>query len=333
MKTLSLCVITRNNETTIERCLQSTKSIVSEIIIVDTGSTDKTLEICKKFNAKIYEFPWDNDFSKPKNLAISKATMDFILFLDSDEYLSKDAPLRIKNNINALDYKAYSLLIYSFKENGSCTHPLTRLFINDKGIYFEHRVHEQIDWSFTRKYPDITDYIYTDITIYHDGYNNKLFNQEEKFKRNTLILSSYTEEEKDEYYYFLIGRDQFFNKDYKNALSNLTKAYHSKSYKIERQQKYIFLLISASMYHLEMYNVCITSILNYLETAENFKDLYYILYLSYISISDISSSLKYLIKYKEIPVDNIRYPTIINYNHEIIEDTISRLRLAIYGKN
>lgn len=87
MITISLCMIVKNEEDTIERCLESVKDIVDEIIIVDTGSNDKTKELAEKFTSKIYDFQWIDDFSAARNFSFSKATQDYILWLDADDVL------------------------------------------------------------------------------------------------------------------------------------------------------------------------------------------------------------------------------------------------------
>ncbi|MNX42713.1 SPBc2 prophage-derived glycosyltransferase SunS [compost metagenome] len=91
MITISLCMIVKNEEDTIGRCLDSVKNIVDEINIIDTGSSDKTKEIATKYTERIYDFEWVNDFSKARNFAFHKATKDFILWLDADDvFLEKD---------------------------------------------------------------------------------------------------------------------------------------------------------------------------------------------------------------------------------------------------
>lgn len=82
---LSLCMIVKNEEDTLARCLDSVKDIVDEIIIVDTGSTDKTKEVAAKYTEKIYDFKWVYDFSKARNYSFSKATKDYIMWLDADD--------------------------------------------------------------------------------------------------------------------------------------------------------------------------------------------------------------------------------------------------------
>ena len=85
---LSLCMIVKNEEKTIGRCLAGVAEACDEIIIVDTGSTDKTKEIAGKYTDKIYDFAWNDDFSAARNFSFSKATGDFILWLDADDVLT-----------------------------------------------------------------------------------------------------------------------------------------------------------------------------------------------------------------------------------------------------
>lgn len=77
MITISLCMIVKNEEDVLARCLESVKDVVDEIIIVDTGSTDKTKTIAKEFTDKVYDFKWVNHFAKARNFAFSKAKMDY----------------------------------------------------------------------------------------------------------------------------------------------------------------------------------------------------------------------------------------------------------------
>ena len=99
MSTISLCMITKNEERYLEQCLNSVKEIVDEIIIVDTGSTDKTKEIAKKFKAKIIDFKWIDDFSAARNESLKHAAKDWILVLDADEVIEKNDFKKIKNAV------------------------------------------------------------------------------------------------------------------------------------------------------------------------------------------------------------------------------------------
>ena len=83
--TISACMMVKNEEAFLPRCLESIKDVVDEIIVVDTGSTDRTAEIAKSYGAKVYHHPWENNFSKHRNQSISYATGDWIFILDGDE--------------------------------------------------------------------------------------------------------------------------------------------------------------------------------------------------------------------------------------------------------
>ncbi len=86
--TLSLCMIAKNEEDNIERALMSVKPVVDEMIVVDTGSTDRTKDIARALGAKVYDFPWTDNFSDARNFSISKATGKWVLVLDADEAIS-----------------------------------------------------------------------------------------------------------------------------------------------------------------------------------------------------------------------------------------------------
>ena len=87
MITISLCMIVKNEEKNLERCLSSYAPFMDEIIVVDTGSTDRTKEIAARFTDKIYDFVWVNDFAKARNFSFEKATCDYIFSADADEVL------------------------------------------------------------------------------------------------------------------------------------------------------------------------------------------------------------------------------------------------------
>lgn len=100
MPTISLCMIVKNEEAVLERCLDSIADLMDEIIIVDTGSTDRTKEIASKYTTKIYDYQWTNDFSAARNFSFSKASMEYIYAADADEVLdeeNRERFLRLKN--------------------------------------------------------------------------------------------------------------------------------------------------------------------------------------------------------------------------------------------
>lgn len=96
MITISLCMIVKNEEAILARCLDTVSDLMDEIIIVDTGSTDKTKEIAAKYTDKIYDFEWIDDFAAARNFSFSKATMDYIYAPDADEILDEENRERFK---------------------------------------------------------------------------------------------------------------------------------------------------------------------------------------------------------------------------------------------
>ena len=90
MATISLCMIVKNEEAVLARCLDSICGLMDEMIIVDTGSTDRTREIAKKYTKKVYGFAWVNDFSAARNFAFSKASCEYIYSADADEVLDEE---------------------------------------------------------------------------------------------------------------------------------------------------------------------------------------------------------------------------------------------------
>ena len=196
-QSISLCMITKNEEKFLEQCLNSVKDIVDEIIVVDTGSTDKTKEIANKFKAEIYDFNWIDDFSAARNESLKHATRDWILVLDADEVLSSGDLIRFKdlllddcvgyyftirtytNDANAAGWVSSKNDKYeeSKKASGWFTTKLIRLFRNHKSISFRGIIHETIDHAIH----SIGIVKEASITIHHFG---RLNDDKIEFKRN-----------------------------------------------------------------------------------------------------------------------------------------------------
>ena len=122
MKEISLCMIVKNEEKVIGRCLDSICDIVDEIIVVDTGSTDNTKNIVNQYTDKIYDFKWVNDFAKARNYSFSKATKDYILWMDADDVILQEDKKKLKKLKESMDgtVDVYTMVYnYSQDENGT----------------------------------------------------------------------------------------------------------------------------------------------------------------------------------------------------------------------
>ena len=184
-QSISLCMIAKNEEAFLEQCLNSVKDVVDEIIVVDTGSTDRTKEIAKKFNAKIFDFKWADDFSAARNESIKHAAKDWMLVLDADEVLDEEGLKQIKELVNDKENDAFLFLQKNYTndasiagfaneehKNSNKTYAgwygsfIARLFRNKKGYRFEGTVHELAEPSIESKKGKIAA---TNIALHHYG--------------------------------------------------------------------------------------------------------------------------------------------------------------------
>ncbi len=148
--TISLCMIVRNEENTIARCLDSVQGIPDEIVIVDTGSSDRTKEIVKEYTAKIFDFPWIDDFAAARNFAFSQATMDYIFWLDADDVLAgpdREQFLKLKKNIDSVMDVVNMPYLLAFDQSGAVTFSLrrNRLVKRSKNFRWIGAVHEYLE--------------------------------------------------------------------------------------------------------------------------------------------------------------------------------------------
>ncbi|GMQ64390.1 tetratricopeptide repeat-containing glycosyltransferase [Vallitalea maricola] len=149
MITISLCMIVKNEEDTLARCLDTIKDIVDEIIIIDTGSKDKTKDIAGRYTTKIYDFQWINDFAAARNYSFSKATKEYIMWLDADDVLlekDREKLIQLKKVMNPeIDIV---MMKYNIKVDDKGTPKTTftreRLLKRSKNYEWENPVHEYV---------------------------------------------------------------------------------------------------------------------------------------------------------------------------------------------
>jgi glycosyltransferase involved in cell wall biosynthesis len=200
---ISLVIISNNSEKTIARTLQSVDSIVDEIIFIDTGITDSTLEIARSFNAKVFPYKWENNFSQAKNFGIGKASGKWILSLDSDEYLAEHDLALIKEAVKDSNSGAFITTQRSRQEDGSTLDiSCIRLFRNIPVLRYKFAVHEMLateglkEKTLELKKPGII--------IEHSGYQSKeLFRLKEKRNLNIIKTQLFKEKLTDaEYFHY-----------------------------------------------------------------------------------------------------------------------------------
>ncbi len=200
---ISACLIVKNEEKMLPRCLNSLKHLIDELIIVDTGSEDNTVKIAESFGAKIYHHPWENNFTKHRNQSISYATGDWIIYLDADEELNcyhltkADFKKKLKKQPKIL----HCLLIKMLDKNNQgrvvSETRMIRMFRNKVGVRFKGIIHE------TPVYSGKVGFL--DIEFFHYGYALPEAQMQAKYKRNSdLLLKRIEANPKDHDAYFYL---------------------------------------------------------------------------------------------------------------------------------
>jgi tetratricopeptide (TPR) repeat protein len=184
MSTLSLCMIIKNEERWLPQCLEAAKPFVDEIVIVDTGSVDTSVEIAKSFGATVIELPWDHDFATAKNAALEKATKEWILVLDADERIAAEDFKRLRELIERPTADAFKLELRNYVQqlglgciacvpseqtmHAQAYRPIkmVRLFRNKPTYRFENRVHELVEHTIEKAGGKLGE---TAIPVHHYG--------------------------------------------------------------------------------------------------------------------------------------------------------------------
>ena len=187
--TVSLCLIARNEAFNLAACLSSVHSVVDEIIVVDTGSTDvHRREIAAQHGALVFDFPWRDDFAAARNEAIRHATCPWILSMDADDTLDADNLARLASLVASLPdtLDGYMMQVQSLGPRGNVISSVghVRLFRNDPRIRWDHRIHEQIATSIEDAGGRIAP---SDVVITHHGYADPA-ELKRKLERNMSLL-------------------------------------------------------------------------------------------------------------------------------------------------
>lgn len=179
---ISVCMIVKNEEKNIERCLKSIRGVADEIIIVDTGSTDRTVLLANKYTDKIFHHPWENDFSKARNQSLQYAGGDWIFYIDADEELVRQDAQVLLEGVRNEEIDAIQVQIISEfqKKHSESINSQTRIFRNNGSIGFEGRVHNRvIGFKNAKIYP---------VRIKHKGYDLSPDQLKAKFDRTVPLL-------------------------------------------------------------------------------------------------------------------------------------------------
>ncbi|MCW3489271.1 glycosyltransferase [Dethiobacter alkaliphilus] len=237
--TLSICMIVKNEADNLPRCLKSLEGVADQIVVVDTGSTDRTAVIAKEFGAEVYAVSWENSFSAARNASLAKACCDWILIVDGDdEFVREDIPQLKKLMLNE---KAEGYFFQTISVMGGdraeteVMHPTMRMFRNRPFYRYQGRIHESV-------LPSIIEYagreaiLTAEVRFRHSGYLRTQVKEKNKSERNLEMLKMEIEEQGEKGFllynmgveYLRLGEDEkaleYFNKAEKDMDPRLSYA-------------------------------------------------------------------------------------------------------------
>lgn len=197
---ISQCMIVKNEEKNIRQALSWGKEVVSEQIVVDTGSTDRTVEIAEQMGAKVYHFSWIDDFAAAKNYAIEQAIGEWIIFLDADEYFQPEAAQKLKFYVKSLHSTRFHALLTGRVNidnlgNVMAINTQCRVFRNHPNLRYKRRIHEYLasmDGS-PMQMADAVD----ELSMYHTGYGEE--ETKNKSGRNLKLIQMELTEDPDDF--------------------------------------------------------------------------------------------------------------------------------------
>ncbi len=226
---ISLCMIVKNEENNLPRCLQSVKDIVDEMIIVDTGSTDSTVNIAESFGAKVFHYTWNGSFSDARNHSLRQAGGDWLMIMDADDELEPSGRAAVLELVKNEDVEAYFFETISFVGEKPGTDVLKnmnlRLMRNHKGYFFSNPIHEQIYCNIIAVNP-LARIVNKDIRVYHYGYLNKNIAEHNKRSRNIGLLEKELEAKPGHpFTLFNLGSEYYAMGDNVKAIDYFEQAY------------------------------------------------------------------------------------------------------------
>lgn len=289
---ITVCMIAKNEDNHIEECLKRLRPCKFEIVVVDTGSVDRTMEIARKYTDKVFHFDWCDDFSAARNFSIEQASNDWILVIDCDEYLENvnlaevEAAISLEENIASvgiiLRNNPYSIQ----GVRSIMTEYIGRLF-NRKQCHYEGIIHEQVK-TLSGKEPDT---FRLPLTFYHEGYVSESDKRMRATRNLEMLLRDLEWKGPNPYIYFQLGQNYI-------SLNDLEKAAHYSKLGLDMDadpqaafvqsmaETYGYCLIELSQYDKAL------SLLEKYELFDHSADFVYLIGMVYLKTGKYEKALK-----------------------------------------
>jgi tetratricopeptide (TPR) repeat protein len=228
--TLSLCMIVKDEEAMLGSCLAAVRDAVDEIVVVDTGSSDATVEIAESFGARVLHHAWESDFAAARNASFAAATGDWVMYLDADEVLVAEDVERLRALTGRTWREAFYLVETNhtgdLEDGTAITHDALRVFRNRPEYRFEGRIHEQIAQCLPTYLPERLER--TTVRVEHYGYLGAVRGAKDKASRNLELLERQAAEGDDSpFLAFNIGSEHLADGDAARALPHFARAWQA----------------------------------------------------------------------------------------------------------
>ncbi|MBU5427804.1 flagellin lysine-N-methylase [Tissierella pigra] len=326
---ISLCMIVKDEENFLGNCLNSIHEYVDEIIIVDTGSKDKTKDIAMKFTENVYDYIWCDDFATARNFSISKASNDWILVLDADEMVTSFDAVKVKEFMKDDNLKVGRIkitnIIDSQQTNIKSTEWVSRFF-NKKEFYYEGVIHEQITHKSKKQYKVGK----IGINVEHLGYKKEIIEIKCKIQRNKdLLMKEIVKNPNDLYLCYQLGKTYYLAGEYDIACDVFDKALElCDSFKYPYVEdlivSYGYSLVNCERYNealeLEAYN-------KYFEESSDYNFIMGLIYMNNAKFDKAIERFKSCIGNKEGRIDGVN-SYLPNYNIAIIYEVSGDIDIA-----
>lgn len=313
---ISACIISKDEEKNMDRCLCSLKDAVEEIIVVDTGSTDKTIEIAKKHNAKVFSIEWEDDFSKARNYSLDKANEEWALIIDCDEELTKESIPILKDLSTNKEFEGFGVIVSNVIGGQESYGVQSLRFFRNKPEYrFHSPIHEQVGDKIVKAKGEYS-VLSSNIKFIHYGYEMDKELELKKTERNLKLLNTVKEEDRDSLYYLHLGNEYVRKEDMKQAINIYSTSMRLATKTSPHYTQLCHKLIDAYVKNRD-YSSGITYSNLFLKQFPDFKALLFLKAVCCLELKKYSEALSSLKQFKITAPSKSKYP---NVNYESSND-------------
>lgn len=289
---ISVCIIARNEDKDLPRLLSSIPPDF-EVVLVDTGSTDKTVQIGCEYGAQIYTYAWADDYAAARNYSISKATGNYVLIMDADEELDPETLSQVRDFVAQYPGKAGGVIIRNFIDGE--VHLLRSIRLFPKTYHYVGKIHEQV---YSGELP--ANYIEIDVYINHYGYGELQYKEKNKANRYFKIYEKHlAENPNDGYMHYQLGKLHYSLKQYEPAKKSLLKGLEMSDVR-EGHFPALLVMTGYVLKELGQSQTAEQLISPFIEVYPDFPDLYFLLGLLSMDIGNVSAIESFFLKALQI---------------------------------